>query len=161
MMAHASVSTIVSKRICCVQKLFPDQGQRRARGLADAESQVPRRSPHRDDEVPARRRLRVDHQVLDDLDAVVARGLEAERVDVGRQVEVVVDRLWYMDDLQASGGRLLEPHRRVGRVIAADRDEPGDVQAQQGFDGVLEVLRVLRRVRARDADMRATAKVDA
>ena len=46
--------------------------------------------------------LRVDHQVLDDLDADVARGLEAERVDVRRQVEVVVDGLRHVDDADAA-----------------------------------------------------------
>ena len=129
--------------------------------LADAEREVARLAPHGDDEVPARGRLGVDHQVLDDLDAVVARRLEPERVDVAGQVEVVVDRLRHVDDADAAAGLLLELHRRVGRVVAADRDELRDVQAQQRDDRVLEVLRVLRRVRAGDADVRPAAEVDA
>ena len=50
-----------------------------------------------------RRRVRVDHQVLDDLGADVARGLEAEGVDVGRQVEIVVDRLRHVHDADPAG----------------------------------------------------------
>ena len=65
-----------------LRELLGNQRQRRARGLADPEREVAGLAAHRDHEVPARRRLRVDHQVLDDLDAVVARGLEPERVDV-------------------------------------------------------------------------------
>ena len=56
---------------------------------------------------------------------------------------------------------LLELHRRERRVVAADGDELRDVQPQQRDDGVLEVLRVGRRVGARDADVRAAAEVDA
>ena len=57
--------------------------------------------------------------------------------------------------------RLLgELHRGEGRVVAADRDETRDVQAEERDDGVLEELRVLRRVRAGDADVRAAPEVD-
>ena len=90
--APTSVSTIALSRIAAGE-LLGDQRQGRARRLADAEREVAGLAAHRDDEVPARGRLGVDHQVLDDLDAVVPRGLEPERVDVRRQVEVVVDGL--------------------------------------------------------------------
>ena len=86
-------------------ELLGDERQRRAGRLADAEREVPGLAAHRDDEIPARRRLRVDHQVLDDLDAVVARRLEAEGVDVRRQVEIVVDRLRHVDDADAARRR--------------------------------------------------------
>ena len=86
-------------------ELLGDQRQRRARRLADAEREVAGLPAHRDHEVPARRRLGVDHQVLDDLDAVVARGLEPERVDVRRQIEIVVDRLRHVDDADAARRR--------------------------------------------------------
>ena len=49
--------------------------------------------------------LRVDHQVLDQLDADVARRLEAERRDAVRQVQVVVDGLRHVHHLQATAGR--------------------------------------------------------
>ena len=78
---------------------------------------------------------------LHDLDADVARGLEAERVDVGGKVEVVVDRLRHVHDVDAAAGLLLELHRRERGVVAADGDELRDVEAQQRDDGVLEVLR--------------------
>ena len=141
-------------------ELLGHERERRARGLADAEGEVARLPPHRDDEVPARRRPRVDHQVLDDLDADVARRLEPERVDVGGEVEVVVDRLRDVDDGDPPVRLLGELHRGEGRVVAADRDETRDVQTEERDDGVLEELRVLRRVRAGDADVRAAAEVD-
>ena len=89
-----------------------------ARRLADAERQVPRLAAHGGHEVPARCRLAVDHQVLDDLDAVVPRGLKAEGVDVRRQVQVVVDRLRDMHHAQAPFRLLHEPVRGVRRVVA-------------------------------------------
>ena len=103
MIAPASVSTTVLSRVGCGE-LLRHQRQRRAGRLADAEREVAGLAPHRHDEIPARRRLRVDHQVLDDLDAVVARRLVAEGVDVRRQIEVVVDRLRHVDDADGAGG---------------------------------------------------------
>ena len=47
------------------------------------------------------------------------------------------------------------------RVVAADRDELGHVETEQRDDGVLEVLRVQRRVRAGDPDVGAASEVDA
>ena len=143
------------------RELLPDHRQRRAGRLADAQRQVPGFAAHRDDEVPPRRGLRVDHQVLDDLDAVVARRLEPERVDVRRQLEVVVDRLRHVHDANASGGLAVERHRGERRVVAADRQQPRDVEAEQGSNRVLEVLGVRVRVGARDPDVRSAAKVNA
>ena len=137
-----------------------DEGERRAGGLAHPEGQVPGLAAHRDHEVPARRGLGVDHQVLHDLDAVVTRGLEAEGVDVRRQVEVVVDRLRHVRDVDPAARLLFELHRGEGRVVAADGDEHRDVQSQQRDDGRLEELRVLRGIGPGDADVRAAAEVD-
>ena len=61
-----------------------DQRERRAGGFADAERQMPGFAAHRDHEVPAGSRLRVHHQVLQDLDAEVPGALVAERIHVGR-----------------------------------------------------------------------------
>ena len=116
---------------------------------------------HRNDEIPARRRLGVDHQVLHDVDAVVPRGLEPERVHVRRQVEVVVDRLRHVDDANPAGRALFEVHRRERRVVAADGDELRDVEPKQRGHGVFEQSWVGRRIGARDAEVRSAAKVDA
>ncbi len=80
-----------------------NERQCRARCLRDAEAQVARRPAHRNDEVPARGRLGVHHQVLDDLDAVVTRRLKSECVDMRRQVEVVVDGFRHVHNPQPSG----------------------------------------------------------
>jgi hypothetical protein len=70
-------------------------------------------------------------EVLDDLDPVVAGGLVAEGVHVGRQVEVVVDRLGNVDHPDTPLGLLHQFHGRVRRVVAADRDQARDVQVQE------------------------------
>ena len=50
---------------------------------------------------------------------------------------------------------------RERRVVAANRDQHRDVQPQQRLDDVLEQLLVRRRIRSRDAKVRAATKVDA
>ena len=87
------MSQIVANGTYGVGELLGDDRERRAGRLADAEREVAGLAPHRDDDVPAARRPRVLHQVADQLDADVARGLEAEGRDVRRQRQVVVDRL--------------------------------------------------------------------
>ena len=119
------------------------------------------RAAHRNHDVPARRRLGVDHEILDDLHAVVPRRLKAERVDVCGQIEIVVDRLGHMDDAQAAGGVFGQLHRRKRRIVAADRDELRHVEPQQRLDRVLQQRRALGRVRARDPDVRPAAEMDA
>ena len=142
-------------------ELLGDQGEGGPRGLADAEGEVPGLPPHGDHEVPPRRGLGVHHEVLHDVHPDVAGGLEAEGVHVGRQVEVVVDRLGDVHDLHAASRLLLEPHGRVGGVVAPDGDELGHVQAQEGDHRVLEVLGVLGGVGPGDPDVGAPAEVDA
>ena len=143
------------------RKLLGNERRRRARGLADAEGQVTSLPAHRNHEVPPRCRLGVDHQVLDDVHAVVASRLEPERVDVGWQVEIVVDRLRHVDDANPPRGARLELHRRERRVVAADRHELRDVQPQQRVDGLVEERRVFRGIGTRDAEVRTAAEVNA
>jgi hypothetical protein len=104
-------------------ELFRDQRQGRPGGLADSQREVAGFAPHGDDEIPARRRFGVDHQVLDDLDAVMARRLESEGVDVRRQIQVVVDRLRDVDHANAAPGVSFELHGRECRIVASNRDE--------------------------------------
>src|SRR5207302_1835861 len=113
-------------------ELFRDQGEGRARRLADAQREVAGLAAHGRHEVPARGGLGVHHQVLDDVHPHVARGLEPEGVDGGGQVEVVVDGLGDVDD----------------------------AQAEQREHGVLEVLGVGGGVGAGDPDLRTAAEVD-
>ena len=91
----------------------------------------------------------------------MAGGLEPEGVDVGWQIEVVVDRLRHMDDADASGRALFELHRGEGRVVATDRHELRYVEPQERVDGLVEERRVARRVGACDAEVRAAAEMDA
>ena len=142
-------------------ELFGNQRQRRSGGFGDAEAQVAGGAPHRDHDVPPRRRLRVDHQVLHNLDAVVTRGLEAERVDVRGQIEIVVDRLRHVHDTEPARCVLRELHGRERRVVAADGDELRHVEPQQRLHRVLEQRGALRRICARDADVRPATEMNA
>ena len=90
----------------------------------------------------------------------MTRGLKAEAVDVRRQIQIVVDRLRHVDDPDPARGALFELHRRVRRVVAADRDELSHVEPQQREHGIVQVRGVRRRVGARDAEVRAAAEMD-
>ena len=83
---------------------------------------------HCDDEVPARGRFRVDHEVFDDLGTHVTGCLEPECVDRGRQVEIVIDGFRDVHHAYPAGGVLFDLHCRVRRVVAADRDQ-GDTSS--------------------------------
>ena len=91
---------------------------------------------------------------------MVSRGLKPERIDVWREVQVVVDRLGHVHDPETTRGSLDESMRRVRSVVAADRDELGDSKPQQRDDRVLEVLLDHRRIRPRDSDMRTATEVN-
>ena len=95
------------------------------------ERQVPGLASHGDDEIPPRRGLRVHHQVLHDVGAEMARGLESERVHERGQIEIVVDGLRHVDDVDAARRALFDLHRGIGGIVAADRDELRHVEPQQ------------------------------
>ena len=122
---------------------------------------MPCLAAHGHDQVPARRRLGVNHQVLDQLDAHVPRGLEAEGGNAVRQVEVVVDGLRHVDDAQTPAGVRCQAHRREGGVVAADRDQLVDTELLECARGRLEVAWIPGRVGARDPEVRAAREVDA
>src|SRR6185503_18479922 len=115
---------------------------RRASGFADPEREVTGLAAHGDHQVPARRRARVDHQVLDDVDAEVARRLIAEGDHALREVQVVVDRLGHVDHAEPAVRVVGQAHGRVGRVAAPDGDQVVDTELLEGRDGGFEVARV-------------------
>ena len=158
-MAPTSVSTM-SRRL--IRR--PANSSEMRVSVAPAAFPIPRARcrpcAHRDDEIPARRGLSVDHQVLDDLNAVVAGRLEPEGVDVGRQVQVVVDGLRDVDDPDAPPDLLLELRGRIGGVIAADRDELPHVEPEERENGVLEMCGIAGGVAPRDADVRPASEMD-
>jgi hypothetical protein len=90
----------------------------------------------------------------------VARRLIAERVDVHRQIEIVVDRLGHVDDAETAAGVFLEPHRGKRGIVAADGDELRHVEAQQRVHGLIQQPHVRGRIGAGDAEVRAAAEVD-
>jgi len=127
----AIVSTIAFQSGVAPVILLGDQRQRRACRLPDAEREVACLAPHRHDEVPAAGGLRIDHQVVHDLDADGARGLVTERPDVVREIEIVVDRLRHVHDPQPPAGRLRELVAVNAVSVAADGEEHSDVQRLQ------------------------------
>ena len=110
--------------------------------------------------MPARCRFFVDHQVLDDLHAVVARRLEAERLDVRRKIEVVVDRLQDVCDMDTARGALFSFIAEKA-VSSPPIVMSCDTFSRRSDITVLSKLRARRRVGARNADVRAAAEVDA
>ncbi len=112
-------------------------GDKRERGsgrLADAEREVARLAPHRDDDVPTASGPRVFHQVSYQLDSDVPGGLEAERGHVRRQRQVVVDRLRHVHAVDGAGRVFADVAQRKRRVIAANRHEVCDARLLQRLD---------------------------
>src|SRR6185436_17649050 len=97
----------------------------------------------------------------EDLDPDVPRRLVAEGVDLGRQVEIVVDGFGDVNDPEAPGRLALDAGGREGRVVTADGDEVGDVEPQQRQHRVLEGFGALGGVGTRDPDEGAAPEVDA
>ena len=61
------------------------------------------------------------------------------------------ERMGVVVDVRIAHAAAVKKQRVIEqRAVAADRDEARDVEAQERDDGVLEELRVLRRVRAVD-----------
>ncbi len=138
-----------------------DERQCRARRLAHPQRQVAGLAAHGDDEVPARRRVGVDHEVLDDLRPVVPRRLKPKVSMVGgrsRSLSIV---------LGTCTTRMRPADFSCSFMAENAVSSPPMVTSCETFmcssarHRVLQVLRVERRVGARDADDRAAAEVDA
>ena len=118
-----------------------------------------RLAPHRDDDVPAARGPGVFHQVSDQLDADVPRGLEAERGHVRRQRQVVVDRLRHVHAADGAGRVLADVARRERRIVAANRHEVRDARLLQRLDHGPRRLGRRGRVLARGPEHRPAEQV--
>ena len=160
--APTSVSTIVPRRTFRPRNSSGMSVSVAPGGLADAERQVAGLPAHGDDEVPATGGLRVDHQVVDDLDADRARRLVAEGPDVVRADRGRCRSSW------ARGRRAAPPAPAWASLWAVKAvssppmviSMPTPSRSKRRED-VAEVLGALGRVRARDADAGAAAEVDA
>ena len=106
---------------------------------------------HQDPVVALRRRV----QAVDCLGRYLQRGVEAER-DVGG-AEIVVDRLRHADHVHAF---LVELVGDAEGVLAADRDQPVDVELGEGLADALHAVVPLVRVGPRAAEDRAAARQD-
>ena len=95
-------------------------------------------------------------QAVDRVGGDLHRGVEAER-HVG-PAEVVVDRLRHADHRQAV--LAVEPRRGAERVLAADRDQPVEVERLHVLAHALGAVVVLERVGSRRAQDRAAARQD-
>ena len=142
------------------RELLADQHQGRAGRAADPEGQMARVAAHDGDEEPLLRGRGVLHQVPHQVLAEVDRGREAERRDVVRKRQVVVDGLGDMGDGQLSGERRRDPRAGEGGVVPADGHQVGDLEPAEALGDLAERLRRLRRVRARRAEDRAALEVD-
>ena len=144
-----------------VRELLGDDSEGGAGRLTDAEGQVAGLAAHGDDEIPARRGARVDHEVLDEAHAQVARRLVAEGVHVRLQVEVVVDRLRHVGDPDPPGSPLRHLHGREGGIVPPDRDELAHPELlEHRYDGV-EVRDLGGGIGAGGAEHGSAPEVDA
>ena len=121
---------------------------------------MPRRAPHADDEIPARRGAGVFHQVADNLHTVVARGFVTEGRRGAGQRQIVVNRLGHMRDLDLAAAAFRHMAGGKRRVVAADADERGDAELFEHGENVLHLLFGLGRVRARGAENGAALEMD-
>ena len=143
------------------RELFGNDRERRAGRFAHAQRQRTRLASHADDEIPARRRARVFHQALDDAGSDRSRRLESERRRVVGQRKVVVDRLGDGRDADAARGSL---GRYLSRRTSCRRrrcNEVAHAECRQRWMQLSSVAFVLGRIRARGAQDRAAAEVDA
>ena len=129
------------------------------RRLADAEREVTGGAAHRDHHVPASRRLGIGHQVPHDVHADRPGGLVAEGVDLGREIEIVVDGLRDVRHRDPALRLLTHPVGRVGGVVATDGDELVDAAGLETRDHPIEVLLPAGRIRPRDPEHRAASIV--
>jgi len=94
-------------------------------------------------------------QAVDRLGRDLQRGVEAER-HVGRP-EIVVDRLWHSDDVDAA---LMQLVGDAERVLAANRNQPVELEACKRLTDEVHAIVALVGVRARAAKDRAAAGED-
>ncbi len=85
--------------------------------------------------------------------------MEAERRDVIRQQQVVVDGLGNVHHTECALAGFEEPPSGVGRAVAADADQFVDAERDQGLHGRLELV-LTDGIGSIDADERTAAKVD-
>jgi hypothetical protein len=98
---------------------------------------------------------RVDYEILHDLKAEVTSRLESERVEVKREVELVVDGFRYVRHTDATGGLPCELHRREWGVVATDRQQLRHLQPNELLHSQLH-NHVLRRLVRRDRNTSAS-----
>ena len=104
-------------------KVFRNDRKVRAGGLAHAEREGTRFAPHAHDEVPARRRSRIDDQALDDAGSHRTRRFKSERRRIIRQGKIVVDRLGDRHDAETPFAQRCDAPSPIRGIVAADRDE--------------------------------------
>ncbi len=141
-------------------EFFRDDGKRRGRSLADAQREMSGGAAHADDDIPARGGAGVFHQIARELDAVMPRGLEAERRRRAGQRQVVVNRLGHVGHLDFALALLGDHAGGKGRVVAADRHQVGDAELLESGKDILHLLRGLGRVRARGAENGTALEMD-
>src|SRR5579875_69258 len=143
-----------------VAELFGNDGQGSGCGLADAQGQMAGRSPHTNDDIPARRGPGVLGQIADDADADLPGRLETERWRRAGQGEIVVDGLGHMSDTNGAAGLGVNLAAGIGRVVAANRHQHGHVQPAEHVQDVLHVLFRLGGIGTRRTQDGAAAQMD-
>ena len=149
-------------------ELFGDDGNRRRRGLADAQGEMPRRSTHTNNDVPPTGGPGIGEQGARRKHAEVAGGLEAEGGCPLGERQVVVDGLGDVGDAErgdavfqvgAGADPLGDLTGRKGGIVAANGHQGVDLHLAQDPEDVGHVLFLLGGVGPRGAEDGASAKI--
>src|SRR6266508_5740362 len=114
-----------------------------------------RGASHHDDEIPALGGARILHQVVNNLETVLARRFKTKGRCFTGQRKVVIDGFWNMTDANLTLGSLRDLTRGIHGIVAADRHQKSHCESFQRGDDTLEIRGVLRRVGARGGENRA------
>src|SRR5574340_875189 len=105
--------------------------------------------------------MMVRHQTFHKLDADVTGGLEPERGNPMRKVQIVVDGLGHMHHLEPTGRPLLHLQCGKGCVVSSYRDQPRHAEFVQSRQTGIEALGFLCGIRTRCPKVGTTAEVNA
>ena len=157
--ANDDVANLVHRDLA-IAEFLRDDGNRGRRGLADAKREMPRGAAHANDEIPTRGGAGVFHQIARKLDAVMPRGLEAERRRRAGQRQIVVNRLGHVRHLDFALALLGHDAGGKSRVVAADRHQVGDAELVKSSENILHLLLGLGGVGSRRAENGTALEVD-
>src|SRR5262245_6718464 len=121
---------------------------------------MPGGSSHDDYKIPTVSGAGIFHQVVDDLETVLARCFKAECWRLSRKGQIIVDGFGYMTHSNLTSRELGDLTRRVHGIVTADRYQVSDLQSLQSGHHPFHVLGFFCRVGTRCVENRTTVEVN-